>query len=119
LSVHDPPPPPSLLEPARSSSRGTSPIAAVSTPANRPRRESREQSRRRSSRLLEEEGRTRTPVLADVAEVQNVLAGIAQRHFEGQVVKEVDSLASFMCAVKGKGECPCWFPSHEECCPLI
>ncbi|KAI0252665.1 hypothetical protein BJV78DRAFT_328824 [Lactifluus subvellereus] len=103
LSVHDPPPPPSLLEPARSSSRGTSPLAlAVSTPANRPRRESREQGRRRSSRLLEEEGRTRTPVLADVAEVQNVLASIAQRHFEGQVVKEVDSLASFMCAVKGK-----------------
>ena len=50
-----------------------------------------------------EEGRLRTPVLADVAEVQSVLAGIAQRHFESQVVKEVDSLASFMCAVKGRG----------------
>jgi hypothetical protein len=106
LSAHDPPPPSSLLlvlEPGRSSSRATSPLA-VSTPANRPRRESREQGRRRSSRLLEEEGRTRTPVLADVAEVQNVLACIAQRHFESQVVKEVDSLASFMCAVKGRGE---------------
>ena len=102
LSAHDPPPPPSLLEPIRGSSRGASP-AAVITPANRPRRESREQSRRRSSRLLEEEGRVRTPVLADVAEVQSVLASIAQRHFESQVVKEVDSLASFMCAVKGRG----------------
>lgn len=104
LTIHDPPSPPSLLEQptARSSSRGVSP-PVVSTPANRPRRESREQSRRRSSRLLEEEVRMRTPVLADVGEVQNVLASIAQRHFESQVVKEVDSLASFMCAVKGKG----------------
>jgi hypothetical protein len=102
LSVHDPPPPPSLLGPMRGSSRGASP-PAVTTPANRPRRGSREHSRRRSSRLLEEEGRARTPVLADVAEVQSVLAGIAQRHFESQVVKEVDSLASFMCAVRGRG----------------
>ncbi|KAH9005947.1 hypothetical protein EDB86DRAFT_1160190 [Lactarius hatsudake] len=101
LTVHDPPPPPSLLESTtRSSSRGLSP--PVTTPANRPRRESREQSRRRSSRILEGEVRMRTPVLADVGEVQNVLASIAQRHFESQVVKEVDSLASFMCAVKGK-----------------
>jgi Sin3 binding region of histone deacetylase complex subunit SAP30 len=30
------------------------------------------------------------------------LARIAQRHFESQVVKEVDSLASFMCTVKGR-----------------
>ncbi|KAH9964513.1 hypothetical protein BC827DRAFT_938468 [Russula dissimulans] len=101
LSVHDPPPPPTLLGPIPNSSRGPSP-PAVTTPANRPRRESREQGRRRSSRLLEEEGRVRTPVLADVAEVQSVLANIAQRHFESQVVKEVDSLASFMCAVKGR-----------------
>jgi hypothetical protein len=106
LSVHDPPPPPSLLGPIRGSSRGASP-PAVTTPANRPRRQSREQSRRRSSRLLEE-GRARTPVLADVAEVQSVLASIAQRHFESQVVKEVDSLASFMCAVKGRGRSS-WF----------
>jgi len=104
LSAHDPPAPPSLLEPNWASSRGASP-PAVMTVANRPRREPREQNRRRSSRLLEEEGRVRTPVLADVAEVQSVLANIAQRHFEGQVVKEVDSLASFMCAVKGKGAC--------------
>jgi len=101
LSAHDPPAPPSLLEANQGPSRGASP-PAVTTLANRPRRESREQSRRRSSRLLEE-GRLRTPVLADVAEVQSVLAGIAQRHFESQVVKEVDSLASFMCAVKGRG----------------
>ena len=104
LSAHDPPTPPSLLEPIPESSRGPSPPAVnTHTLANRPRRESREQSRRRSSRLLEE-GRVRTPVLADVAEVQSVLARIAQRHFESQVVKEVDSLASFMCAVKGRGE---------------
>jgi hypothetical protein len=106
LSVKDPPPPPSLLGPTQGSSRGASP-PAVTTPANRPRRESREQNRRMSSRLLEEEGRARTPVLADIAEVQTVLASIAQRHFEGQVVKEVDSLASFMCAVKGRGKLQC------------
>ena len=108
LSAHDPPAPPSLLDPIRESSRGPSPPAVTHTHthtlANRPRREAREQSRRRSARLLEEEGRVRTPVLADVAEVQSVLANIAQRHFESQVVKEVDSLASFMCAVKGRGE---------------
>lgn len=57
----------------------------------------------------------RTPVLADVAEVQNVLASIAQRHFESQVVKEVDSLASFMCAVKGRGG----FLVSMKCCLLM
>ena len=104
LSVHDPPPPPSLVGPIRGSSRGASP-PVVTTPANRPRRE----QSRRSSRLLEEEDRARTPVLADVAEVQSVLASIAQRHFEGQIVKEADSLVSFMGAVKGKGRSS-WFP---------
>ncbi|KAI0063135.1 hypothetical protein BV25DRAFT_1824684 [Artomyces pyxidatus] len=102
LTAHDPPPPASLLHPLRGASRALSPVSTI-TPANRPRRESREQSRRRSSRLLEEEPRGRAPVLADVEEVHAVLAGIAQRHFEAQVVKEVDSLASFMCAVKAKG----------------
>ena|SRR5712672_3132728 len=111
LSVHDPPPPPSLLGPIPGSSRGPS-TPPVTTPANRPRRESREQNRRRSSRLLEEDGRVRTPVLADVADVQSVLANIAQRRFEGQVVKEVDSLASFMCAVKGRGGFS-WFPCYD------
>ena len=56
----------------------------------------------------------RTPVLADVGEVQNVLASIAQRHFESQIVKEVDSLASFMCAVKGKGEPDCNCPKSRH-----
>ncbi|KAI0271589.1 hypothetical protein BC834DRAFT_841181 [Gloeopeniophorella convolvens] len=102
LSALDPPPPFLLLNPLRGSSRGGSP-AGVTT-ANRPRRESREQSRRRSSRLVEEEARMRTPVLSDIGEIQGVLASIAQRHFENQGVREVESLASFMCAVKGRGE---------------
>jgi hypothetical protein len=121
LSANDPPAPPSLLEPNRSSSRVPSPPAVI-TAANRPRREPRDQNqnRRRSSRLLEEEGRSRTPVLADVAEVQSVLANIAQRHFETQVVKEVDSLASFMCAVKGRGACALnWFLCRWTCRSLI
>lgn len=44
-----------------------------------------------------------TPILADVGEVHKVLAQIAQRHFHEHQVKEVDTLASFMYAVKAKG----------------
>jgi len=74
------------------------------TPANRPRRESKDHSRRRSSRLIEEEARSRPPILADVEEFHVVLAGIAERHFRDILAingrKEVDTLASFMCAVE-------------------
>lgn len=48
-------------------------------------------------------GLEQAPVLADVGEIHNVLANIAQRHFKESTVKEVDTLASFMCAVKAKG----------------
>jgi len=48
-------------------------------------------------------GLEQVPVLADVGEIHNVLANIAQRHFKESMVKEVDTLASFMCAVKAKG----------------
>lgn len=102
LSADDPPSPASLCNALRISSRPPSP--PPTTPANRPRREHREQSRRRSSRLLEEEIPTRTPVLADVEELHGILASIAERHFRelssinGR--EEVDTLASFMCAVE-------------------
>ena len=43
------------------------------------------------------------PVYGDLAEVNGVLAGIAERHFREYEVKEVDTLAAFMCAVKAKG----------------
>ncbi|TFY53335.1 hypothetical protein EVG20_g10163 [Dentipellis fragilis] len=104
LTVHDPSPPSMLLQLYRSTLHAPSPPRAV-TPANRPRRESREQSRRRSSRALEET-QVRTPILADVREVDGMLATIAQRHFEEHVVKEVDTLALFMCAVKAKEHLP-------------
>lgn len=90
-------------------SRAASPLATSTTPANRPRRarDSKEASRRRSSRLLEEELRAgvgQPPVLADVGEIHNVLATIVARHCGELAVKEVDTLASFMCAVKGGRE---------------
>lgn len=103
LTAEDPPSPTRLSNSYRHSSRGLSPPAHV-TPANRPRREPKDQSRRRSSRLLEEESRSRTPILADVDEVQSVLASIVERHFRDMPPingrDEVDTLASFMCAVE-------------------
>lgn len=103
LSAGDPPPPAYLLDPLRNGSRTSSPLPSA-TPANRPRRESKDQSRRRSSRLLDDEFRNRTPILADVHEFNDVLAAIAEKHFRETNVKEVDTLASFMCTVKAKVE---------------
>ncbi|KAF6766418.1 hypothetical protein DFP72DRAFT_1039057 [Ephemerocybe angulata] len=76
--------------------------ATTQTPANRPRRESRE-AQRRSSRLLEDDLPYRTPALADLGDLQGVLSKIVEKHFrESLAVKreEVDTLASFMCAVE-------------------
>ncbi|KAF8060953.1 hypothetical protein FPV67DRAFT_1587500 [Lyophyllum atratum] len=106
MSAEDPPPPSSLENSFRPSPLEPSP--PLMTPANRPRRDPKEQSRRRSSRLLEE-SRSRTPILADLDELHVVLAGIVERHFREMPSisgrEEVDTLASFMCAVeKAKGE---------------
>ena len=51
---------------------------------------------------------TRMPVRADIDELHSVLAGMADRHFREILAingrEEVDTLASFMCAVeKSKG----------------
>jgi len=97
ITGDDPPAPSSLEHPTRQVSRAASPV--LTTPANRPRRESKEQSKRRSSRLLEEELQSRTPILADVADVHGVLAGIAERHWRESTVREVDTLATFMSRV--------------------
>ncbi|KAJ6519246.1 hypothetical protein C8R45DRAFT_950671 [Mycena sanguinolenta] len=106
LLANDPPPPATLDNPTRQGSRAPSP--PPTTPANRPRRESKDQNRRRSSRLVEEEAPTRPPILPDLDELHGVLAGIAERHFRDLASingrEEVDTLASFMCAVeKAKG----------------
>ena len=79
----------------------------LTTPANRPRRsrESKEASRRRSTRLLEEEARAemeRAPVLNDVREIHGVLATLATRHFRETSFREVETLSAFMCAVKAR-----------------
>ncbi|GLB36591.1 hypothetical protein LshimejAT787_0308790 [Lyophyllum shimeji] len=105
MTAEDPPPPSSLENSLRQSPHEPSPL--LTTPANRPRRDPKEQSRRRSSRLLEE-SRSRTPILADIDELHVVLAGIVERHFKEMPPisgrEEVDTLASFMCAVeKAKG----------------
>ncbi|KAG5654326.1 hypothetical protein H0H81_004280 [Sphagnurus paluster] len=104
MSADDPAPPSALENTMRQSHEPSPPLM---TPANRPRRDPKEQSRRRSSRLLEET-RNRTPILADIEELHVVLAGIVDRHFREMPSisgrEEVDTLASFMCAVeKAKG----------------
>lgn len=103
LTAEDPPSPVSLASLHRPSPRVLTPPAQT-TPANRPRREPKEQNRRRSSRLLEEETRSRTPILADADEIHSVLAGIIGNHFRDMPPisgrDEVDTLASFMCAVE-------------------
>ncbi|KAL7285922.1 hypothetical protein ACG7TL_001033 [Trametes sanguinea] len=112
LSVEDPGPPTSLLKPKshlpphghalrRTSTASPGPTG---TSANRPRRDPAG-NRRRSSRLVEDERiPAPPPVYGDLAEVDGVLAAIAERHFREQEVKEVDTLAAFMCAVQAKGE---------------
>lgn len=118
LSPEDPPPPSSLADPHRQPSRPSSPPAP--TPANRPRRELKDiQVRRRSSRLLDEEARTRAPILADRVELHGVLASIVERHFRETTSingrEEIDILASFMCAVeKAKAaRARCWYVSFD------
>lgn len=94
-----PPPAPSiLLDPTRQTSRGLSPLA-ITTSASRPRRDPKNQSRRRSSRLLEE-SEPRVPILADVADVHSVLATLVDKHFQEYVTNEIDTLASFMVKTK-------------------
>lgn len=102
LTAADPPSPDSLLDPVRQNLRGLSPFA-IPIPGNRPRRDPKDQSRRRSSRLLEE-NESRTPILADIAEYQAVLATIAERHFQNHAVSEIDTLASFMVKTSTKYE---------------
>ena len=113
LTAEDPGPPTSLLRarshlPAhghalRRTSTASPGPGGPGTTANRPRRDPGA-SRRRSSRLVEEERiPAPPPVYGDLAEVNGVLAGIAERHFREYEVKEVDTLAAFMCAVKAKG----------------
>lgn len=107
-TAFDPPPPSYILRSRgqRASTGSPAPPPLPPTPANRPRREpSVTANRRRSSRLLDEdELPNATPILADVGEVHRTLAQMAQRHFQEYQVKEVETLASFMCVVKAKGE---------------
>lgn len=81
------------------------PLIPALTPANRPRR-NKEASRRRSTRLVDEEVRgmpEQTPVLADVAELHGVLAALVQRHFRESGVKENEAVTGFMGAIRARG----------------
>ena len=98
LLPDDPPSPHFLYSSGRNTSRALSPTVQP-TPANRPRRDPKEQTRRRSSRLLEE-ALSRPPIMSDVADVHVVLAEIAERHLEGLPSNEIDILASFMVKTK-------------------
>lgn len=99
-SAENPPLPSSLLNPQATAPRAPSP-APTSTPANRPRRDVKDASRRRSSRLLEEEERSRrAPVLADAQAVHAVFATLAERQFEKEIVREADAMQQFLLAVK-------------------
>jgi hypothetical protein len=110
--------------PSPASSRTPTPPA---TPANlRARRELPGSSahRRRHSRLSDTDdslsttsskrrrSRARTPILADVGDVQAVLAAIAQRHFQDQHLAEGDALSSFMAKLKRRRACPEYFLSR-------
>ena len=58
-----------------------------------------------SSRLLTDDAQQyRDPIIADASELHGVLAQLASKHCREYAVKEVDTLAAFMCAVKAKGE---------------
>ncbi|KAF9069651.1 hypothetical protein BDP27DRAFT_1222248 [Rhodocollybia butyracea] len=106
-SADEPPPPYSLMHYPHPP-RAPSPVP-VTTPANRPRRDpnQKDQSRRRSSRLSEEENFfQRTPVLADTYELHVVLAGLAERHFRETTSingrEEIETLTAFMVALEKK-----------------
>ncbi|EIN13240.1 hypothetical protein PUNSTDRAFT_128927 [Punctularia strigosozonata HHB-11173 SS5] len=112
LAPEDPLPPICLLHPdlAAAAIRAHSPpppAAPAVTAANRPRRDPKEHARRRTAARADEEAAAllllaRAPVLADRHETHVALASLAQRHFRGAHVKEVDTLAAFMCTVKAK-----------------
>ena len=112
LSIEDPGPPSGLLRPRNTLAPhghalrqgSTASPGPTGTSGNRARREPGG-NRRRSTRLVEEERvPAPPPVYGDVGEVDGMLAAIAERHFREQEVKEVDTLAAFMCAVQAKGE---------------
>ncbi|KAE9403225.1 hypothetical protein BT96DRAFT_917665 [Gymnopus androsaceus JB14] len=101
-SADEPPPPYSLGPNYRQPSPAPSPVP-VTTPANRPRRDQKDQtqSRRRNSRLSEEIPFQRT--VCDVHDLHLVLAGLAEKHFRemGPINgrEEVDTLAAFIFSV--------------------
>ncbi len=111
-SVLDPPPPTQLINPPMYMRHSLSPPLSSGgiTPANRPRRDPAkakvDQSRRRSSRLLEEGlgwRDRRSPILADACEAHAAIATIVRRHYDQQGIRESDAITQFVHAVRVKG----------------
>ena len=101
-SIENPPLPSSLLNVQGTLPRVSSPVPTT-TPANRPRRDPKDANRRRSSRLQEEDERSRRgPILADAEAVHDVLATLSERHFEKQPIKEGDTVQQFLLAVQSR-----------------
>lgn len=104
LSSHTPPLPASLMI---AHARATSPEPSLTntTPANRPRRDLKDATKRRSSRLAEEERlQDSIAVMADVQGTHQVFATMAERHFQQRTTasvtaKEVEILTGFLQAV--------------------
>ena len=110
LREHDDDPARVPAPPSPASSRTPTPPV---TPATRPRRltDASISSRRRTSRFSDDDAssvgttkrrrsRARTPILADVGDVNAVLAAIAQRHFQDQHLAEGDAVSGFMAKLK-------------------
>ncbi|KAF5382256.1 hypothetical protein D9757_008949 [Collybiopsis confluens] len=104
-SSADEPQPPYTLGPAahqqtRLASPPPPPQPTAST--NRPRRDPREMFTRHSTR--HDDFPYRTPILADLYELQAVLASLAEKHFREMAPisgrEEVDALAAFLCAIE-------------------
>ena len=99
-SIENPPLPSSLLNTQGGVPRMSSPVSTT-TPANRPKRDPKDANRRRSSRLQEEDARSRrAPILADAESVRDVLATLSERHFEKQGIREGDAVQQFLLAVQ-------------------
>jgi len=89
-----------MIAQARAVTPESTTTAVGVTPANRPRREHKDGSKRRSSRLVEDEMTENVAVMADVEASHHAYALIAERHFQQKpAAKEVEVLTNFLHAV--------------------
>ena len=51
-------------------------------------------------------GPAAAPIYGDAGEVEGLLAAVAERHFRAEEVRETETLALFLCAVKMRSVVP-------------